>query len=232
MVRNQKKVVNPAAPSFSRTSSPDIDESPEEVPSGPTSPGVPRTNSTSPEVISDDHDEGPKMKRVKIEGIEAPPKVTATLELEEDPEIFDLSSGSSDEEEDEETSKAALESGEGGDGVKDEVDDDEFAEVVGKTTEDILDEIDNLMADNDDEEDEEADPDDLGVEGFTISSRHQEPTTVSGNGSLPNVDERDRNLQKGPDDKNKGHENQVERGVDDEDLNEILLASIEMELEG
>ena len=69
------------------------------VPSGATSPGVPRTNSTSPEVISDDHDEGPKMKRVKIEGmkiegIEAPPKVTATLELEEDPEIFDLSSGS------------------------------------------------------------------------------------------------------------------------------------------
>ena len=55
-------------------------------------------------------------------------------------------------------SKAALESGEGGGGVKDEVDDDEFAEVVGKTTEDILDEIDNLMADNDDEEDEEADP--------------------------------------------------------------------------
>ena len=34
------------------------------------------------------------MKRVKIEGLEAPPKVTATLELEEDPEIFDLSSGS------------------------------------------------------------------------------------------------------------------------------------------
>ena len=64
------------------------------VPSGAASPGVPRTNSTSPEVISDDHDEGPKMKRVKIEGLEAPPKVTATLELEEDPEIFDLSSGS------------------------------------------------------------------------------------------------------------------------------------------
>jgi len=220
-----KKVVNPAAPSFSRTSSPDIDESPDEVPSGATSPGVPRTDSTSPEVITDDHDEGPKMKRVKIEGIGAPPKVTATLELEEDPEIFDLSSGSSDEEE---ASKAALESGE----VKDEVDDDEFAEVVGKTTEDILDEIDNLMADNDDEEDEEADPDDLGVEGFTISSRHQEPTTVSGNGSLPNVDERDRNLQKGPDDKNEEHENQVEMGVDDEDLNENLLASIERELEG
>ena len=39
---------------------------------------------------------GQKMKRVKIEGMktEAPPKVTATLELEEDPEIFDLSSGS------------------------------------------------------------------------------------------------------------------------------------------
>ena len=42
--------------------------------------------------------------------------------------------------------------------MKDEVDDDEFAEVVGKTTEDILDEIDNLMADNDEEEEEEADP--------------------------------------------------------------------------
>ena len=39
------------------------------------------------------------------------------------------------------------------------MDDDEFAEVVGKTTEDILDEIDNLMADNDEEEEEEeADP--------------------------------------------------------------------------
>ena len=42
--------------------------------------------------------------------------------------------------------------------MKDKVDDDEFAEVVGKTTEDILDEIDNLMADNDEEEEEEADP--------------------------------------------------------------------------
>ena len=42
--------------------------------------------------------------------------------------------------------------------MKDEVDDDEFAEVVGKTTEDILDEIDNLMADNEEEDNEEPDP--------------------------------------------------------------------------